>query len=437
MLKYGESRGIKVNKSHAAAYAHVAYYTAWLKYHYPAEYMCAVMTRTEYKKLPALIADCKKMGLIIKAPDINLSQVDFCNNANSIIFGFGNIKGVGILGNAAVEEREKNGHFSSIKDFVARILTNCPQAYNKTAMENLIKTGTFDCFCDGNRKSVLESIEALASTIRKMLKKQQDVLDKKKALEEISAKEDASAAEIHKAERSLENAEKSYNALHELYIQHTFIFKDEDLKSRLDAEYELLSFYVSGSPFDEYLSAARKVKERKEISEVIDMESGKVTICGMVKEKQEFRRKSDSMPFCSFSVFDDTGEITAKCFVKTYQQYGDLISNETALQITGRVVADKDILDDGTEVDYGSYITVDSVKVLMPERTGAILVSGDTLVSWMENYDIIKSYEDKDGYELFFNDLSIGQLRRATFKVSNKILTAEIPNLEISKSSHI
>lgn len=425
------------NKSHAAAYAHVAYYTAWLKYHFPAEYMCAVMTRTEYKKLPALIADCKKMGLIIKAPDINLSQVDFCNSANSIIFGFGNIKGVGVLGNAAVEEREKNGHFSSIKDFVARILTDCPQAYNKTAMENLIKTGTFDCFCDGNRKSVLESIEALASTIRKMLKKQQDVLDKKKALEEISAKEDVSAAEIHKAERSLENAEKSYNGLHELYIQHTFIFKNEDLKSRLDAEYELLSFYVSGSPFDEYLSAARKVKERKEISEVIDMESGKVTICGMVKEKQEFHRKSDSMPFCSFSIFDDTGEITAKCFVKTYQQYGDLISNETALQITGRVVADKDVLDDGTEVDYGSYITVDSVKVLMPERTGAILVSGETLVSWLENYDTIKSYEEKDGYELFFNDLSIGQLRRATFKVSNKILTAEIPNLEISKSSHI
>lgn len=426
------------NKSHAAAYAHVAYYTAWLKYHYPAEYMCSVMTRTEYKKLPALIADCRKMGLVIKAPDINTSQVGFTNTSSSIIFGFGSVKGVGILGDAIVEERSKNGPFASVKDFVTRILTNQPQAYDKASMESLIKTGAFDNFCSGNRASILKSIEELVSVTKKMLKKKDDVAVKKAAFEAISSKPDSSETDRKKAERSLKAAEKTYAALQELYIQHTFPLVYEDSKARLEEEFELLGFYVSGSPFDEYVSAAQKVKSRLELADVTNQKSGSVVIvCGMVKELKVFQRKSDGMPFCSFSLFDDTGEIAVKCFTKAYQTYRDMIDNEAALCITGKVFVDKRILDDGTETDYGSYIAVESAYVLQPERTGAILITGETLADWAENYEAIQKYEETNGYELFFNDRSLRQLRKASFRVSDRILADGIPNLLVSKIAHM
>ena len=159
--------------------------------------------------------------------------------------------------------------------------------------------------------------------------------------------------------------------------------------------------------------------------------------CGMVKSSKTIQRDAGGMPLCSFSLFDDTGEIAVKCLSKAYQKYGVLIDNEAALCITGKVFVDKRLLDDGTETDYGSYIAVESAYVLQPERTGAILITGETLADWAENYEAIQKYEETNGYELFFNDRSLRQLRKASFRVSDRILADGIPNLLVSKIAHM
>lgn len=422
------------NKSHAAAYAHVAYYTAWLKYHYPAEYMCSVMTRTEFKKLPILINDCRKAGLRIDPPDINRSMNDFTNTTEGIVFGFGNIKGLGASGHAIVEERMKNGAFTSVKDFVTRMLMNHPQSYDKSVVESLIKTGAFDTFCGGNRTSILNSIDDFADTTKKMLQKEADVKVRKDTLEALQREKVPSEAAIRKATRSLKTTESSLAKLRELYVQHTFPLVAEDRKSKLDAEYELLGFFVSGSPFEDYQKSASMIRGRSDIADAINMESNaNVTVCGIVKDLKVFQRNKDGRPFCGFSIYDASGEIEAKCFTNPYEKYGALIDDNAALCISGKTRVDKNILDDGTEVEFGRYISIDSVAVLQPDKTGPLIMSGDTLVDWFSNQDAIQAFEDPNGYELYFSDRSLRELTKCDFKVSESILLANFPGLLISK----
>ena len=416
------------NKSHAAAYAHVAYYTAWLKYHYPAEYMCSVMTRTGFDKLPMLVAECRQMGLNIAPPDINSSLNAFMSTGNTIQFGFGNIKDVGASGKEIIERREKDGPYLSMKDFVLRTVsfTARPSTISKTAVTTLVEAGAFDLFCCGNRRSLLTGLEDLF-TVAKKLKEQKfkaDVLSADLELLEAAGKEEDAA----KKARSLKACMNSLAKYQALFNEHIFLMVPEDNHTKLARECELLGTYVTGSPIDEYSEAVKLVKN---VTEISALELGtKATICGIVTNLRILQRKSDGRPFCTMKLFDASGEIEVKVFTKEYEQFGDIIEEGAALTVLGRVRLDKAFGEDDSDTLSVSALDVRKLKIIRHER---ILISAPTIANWEENYEAIFDYKQDDGFELFFHDSMEGTMRACTFRVSESIVNLSRSNLLVSK----
>ena len=140
------------NKSHSAAYAYIAYQTAYLKAHYPVEFMAATLS-TEMDntdKIVHFIAECRNMSIQILPPDINLSGREFKVIGNSIRFGLEAVKGVGSAAiESILETKDKNGPFLSMEDFLKRVDT---RKVNKKVLENLIKAGAFDSSRDDTGK---------------------------------------------------------------------------------------------------------------------------------------------------------------------------------------------------------------------------------------------------------------------------------------------
>jgi DNA polymerase III subunit alpha len=160
------------NKSHSAAYATIAYQTAYLKAHYPVEFMASVLTseRADVERIAFLIDECKKMEVEVLAPNINESLKNFTVVAgkNQIRFGLLAIKNVGVnIIDAVTEERKANGHFKSIGDFIHRVKS---KDLNKKSMDALIKAGAFDEFAERNQ--LLTNLEKMLEIARENTKKQ-------------------------------------------------------------------------------------------------------------------------------------------------------------------------------------------------------------------------------------------------------------------------
>lgn len=138
------------NKSHSTCYAFVAYQTAYLKAHYPSEYMAAVLNHAgSIEKITFFMEECKRMGIKVLGPDINESKKGFApNKKGEIRFGFGGLKGVGEAAIESIIEERQNGYYKDIFDFVRRINQ---RAVNKKSMESLVYSGSFDCFTDMHR----------------------------------------------------------------------------------------------------------------------------------------------------------------------------------------------------------------------------------------------------------------------------------------------
>ena len=413
------------NKSHAAAYAHIAYYTAYLKYHYPAEYMCSVMTRTPFEKLPALINECRQMGLTVAPPDINRSSDAFINAGETVLFGFGNIKGVGSSGEDIVAER-KNAPFVSFKDFIYRTTAADSSTITKGVVTKLIEAGAFDAFCDGNRQSLLSEVDAFSDTTRKL----KDMQEKYSVLLQQQAEQgDDTPEKKRKAlSRSITTTATKLSALREAYATHTFLMVPEDPNTKMAKEHELLGFYVSGNPIDDYADAIRLVPKALPISDVES--TGDVVICGIVSNLQVHQRKSDGRPFCSFLLFDRSGEIEVKCFTKEYPKFELLIEEGAALTICGQARQSEGRDDFEDETTY--YVMAKEIRKLTKLKKERIVISGSSILDWVEHYDAIRSYAQEDGYECFFNDQAEMRLRRCEFRVSRELLSLNIPSLLIS-----
>lgn len=429
MLKYGESRGIKVNKSHAAAYATISYMTAWLKYHYPAEYMCSVMTRAGSAKLPALVNECKKMGLKIMPPDINASMDGFTNREETILYGFGNIKNVASAGAAIEAERSANGAFTSVKDFTKRMMTR--GNYSKDVMMNLVKAGAFDQFCDGNRASILATIEVFGDITKKMLDKSKELATRQSKLEEMITS-GASEAEVAKMKRAVQNSQKAYDNAYVAFVGHSFALGPEDHLKKLDEEHELLGAYLSGSPFDVYSDAVKKVRGRVELADVANMtDRKKITVCGMVKDLKMLQRKSDGRPFCIFTLVDETGEVETKCFTEKFSKYGDAIFEGRAFTITGWAGVERNTSAEGDDVFTEVTMSVETMALLKRNSTEVAILHGDSIVSYQENYDAIKKFASPCGIQAKWSDTVDVVTRPIDFLVSPDIKDAEIPGVTV------
>jgi len=299
------------NKSHAACYALIAYWTAYLKAHYPDAFMAAVMTsdQDDIDRLAIEINECKHMGITVLNPDVNQSYLEFAivPAAKQIRFGMAAVKGVGV---AAVEEiiraRDADGKFTSIEDFAKRVSTS---KVNRKAWEALIKSGAFDSL--GDRSDLLFNLENILAFASKLQK------------EALSGQTDMFGNLVGDGlipKVDLRSAPAKYTE-----------------KEQLMWERELLGLYISAHPLDNY-DAFFEEQTIPLHSITPKVDGHKVTVGGLVTTIRTIVTKSGSkMAFVG--VEDKTGEIEIIIFPKSYEQLGADLRQDTVLKVIGTVNA--------------------------------------------------------------------------------------------------
>ncbi len=301
------------NKSHAACYALIAYWTAYIKAHYPDAFMAALMTADsdDTDRLAIEIAECRSMGIEVLGPDVNESFKDFAivPYENKIRFGLLAVKAVGSGAvDAVLNARKADGKFTSILDFAKRV--NARQ-FNKKAWDSLIMTGAFDQF--GTRSDLLFNLERIQEYGSKSQK------------EALSGQTDLfgfAGAEDMRVESSIEliNAPK----------QHTD-------KERLTWERELLGLYVSAHPLDRYVKYFEE--QTQPLSQVQPNTDGqKATIGGIVIDVRTIITKSGTkMAFVKME--DKTSEGEVIIFPNLYSEISEKLKIDTVLKIEGKISA--------------------------------------------------------------------------------------------------
>lgn len=438
------------NKSHAAAYAHIAYYTGWLKYHYPVEYMCSVMARAAADKIPALINECiQTMKVQVLPPHINRSEEDFTGKDGVIAFGFNNIKNIGQAGAAIVSERKEKGPFVSLKDFIRRV------SLRKDVLQCLTDVGAFDGWCE-NRRAVSLVLEGLADDLASTRKKEKALLDLETQFEELSRMLDSPEGtaldpeERKKAEKSqkgfpkrIENAKKKA-AEYRTRFEETMIPTDipENGIHKLELEHELLGFYVSGHPLD-YYANAKKLRKRK-IAE-LDSETNDTTVCGIISQSRIVRRKVDGKPLGFFTLSDESGSIEIACFTKAFESYGGCIADGNVVKVDGKykeelveretVPAAGDDSESAPEFEVKRQIFASSLSILRPADSQLVVTVPNVVVWTEEVYPVLKKLESNDGQEVVVYDRALGEFRETGLFVGPTALTAELPRSTVRKAN--
>lgn len=292
------------NKSHAVAYSYVAYQTAYLKAHYPAEFIAANMTAeiNDQTKIVALRENARQYGLKLLPPDINNSETNFNAKGNTIYFGMSAIKNVGIPAANNILEARKSGKFIDLFDFAARVDTHL---INKRTLEALICSGAFDSLNVGHRNSMMHSVELILEYA-------------KKKQEENEMQLDSLFGDIQTEATEL----KLIDAKEWTEIE------------RLSKEKEYLNFYVSGHPLFNYeahihsftkysLSNLNKAPNNTEIS-----------LIGMLTEVRT-RLDKDKKPLAFIEFEDLTGKKEIFASSNIYQKYSELLKKDNIVLIKG------------------------------------------------------------------------------------------------------
>ena len=301
------------NRAHSSAYAFVAYQTAYLKCHYPVEYMAELLTSVagDQEKTQNYIEEALKYGIKVLPPDINKSFSEYTPDGHNIRFGLASIKQVGEgVVDEILKEREENGDFKSIYDYIKRLDIKCS---NKRALEGLIKSGAFSTV-EKSRKQLIENIEYITATAQKESREKMtgqgslfDMLDDN--------------AIIDNAKFSLAGSDEEYDA-REIQI----------------LEKEFLGFYVTSHPLSTIRDKLPFLMTHK-ISQIQELSNEKpVTICGLVSATKQIPTKSDPSKFIRFVTIEDlTGKIDVLAFNSKIAEYGDLLKNEQRIIVSGKV----------------------------------------------------------------------------------------------------
>jgi DNA polymerase III subunit alpha len=299
------------NKSHAACYGLISYWTAYLKAHYPEAFMAALMTSDadDTERLAIEITECKHMGIKVLSPDVNESFVEFAvvPGKKEIRFGMAAVKGVGVGVVEEILRAREDGKFLSVEDFAKRVST---QRVNKKAWESLIRTGAFDGMADRSDLLFnLETIQAFASKLQK---------------EALSGQTDLFGGMSEMA------AIQPTVALTPAPVKHTD-------KERLTWERELLGLYISSHPLDNY--DAYFSEQTVPIVEMTqDLDGRVMTIGGLVSAVRSIVTKSGTkMAFVKLE--DKSGEAEVIVFPNLYEQVGAKLVQDAVIRATGKVAA--------------------------------------------------------------------------------------------------
>lgn len=297
--------GYGFNKSHSAAYAMVSYQTAYLKAHYPEEYMCAFLSSVidHQEKVVFYIKECKKMGINILPPDINESYENFTAAREGIRFGLGAIKNVGSNAVKTIVEIRKDGSYASLFDFCRRVDLS---QINKRMLENLIAAGCFDSM-GITRKQALS------------------IMDESMNL----------AVKIKQSESS--NQISLFGDIDSMVEEPVIRVKGEfDEQEYLSREKEVLGFYVSRNPLDQY----RDIIQLVSTEEIAEVEKGSeedyIRLAGMVSGlSKRISKKGDS--YARFYLEDFSGRIEMMLFPSAYRNNIEQLQNDSAVVVEGFV----------------------------------------------------------------------------------------------------
>ena len=310
--------GYGFNKSHAAAYGVITYQTAWLKAHYPAEYMCAQISSEigNFDKLPGFISEAETMGMKILTPCVNRSSARFTpetrrNGKTAVRYGLGGIKGVGeMAADLIIKERRQNGEYKSLVDFCSRVGGN---ALNKRVLEALIKCGAMDCF-DMHRGRLLAGIAtAMARATEKIREResgQGNLFD--------TLSEDAPGMEAILGD-DLPDAPPLSN--HEA----------------LSAERELLGIYISGHPLDNYRNMMLDFQTFS-LSTLDSLPEGRdVRVAGLATSVQRRISQKTKKQWATILLSDGENTIDVPAFAETFAAYEAACVENEPLLVCGQV----------------------------------------------------------------------------------------------------
>jgi len=326
--------GYGFNKSHSAAYAFLAFVTAYLKGHYPVDFMAALLTSEtgNTAKIVKYINECREMGIRILPPDVNHSEWSFTPDGEAIRFGMGAIKN---LGQAAVEAigkaREEVGRFTSLHEFCEKVDL---ASINRRMIESLIKAGAMDSL-DGTRSQKWAAVEGAMESGQR-------------------AQRDRESGQVGLFGEIIEAGESQAQPLPNV--------QDWTDKEKLAGEKELLGFWVTGHPLDRYMDKVGELATHDSSSLEGLAKNAEVTLCGVLTGITRKRNK-DGKPWCVMQLEDRTGNIESLVFATAYERIAAQVVEDTAVMVRGLVLPEENAM---PKVSVQDIVSLDNVRIDMP-----------------------------------------------------------------------
>ena len=337
------------NKSHSTAYAIISYQTAYLKAHYPAEFMAALLTseKDNRDKIISHIGSCKDMELNVLPPDINESMSDFSVVGKHIRFGLGAVKNVGVGAiDSIISVREKSGPFGSIVDFCDRV---DPRKVNKRVIESLIKCGAFD---------------STGSKRRQLMMCYEDIMDKAQRRQR-----ERSSGQVNFLEQIDKNIDPQSSGPFDFALPE---LPEWDQKELLLHEKETIGFYITGHPLSRFTDRLSMIVSADTSNLMVKADREAVTLAGIVSNIREVTTKrKDTMAYITLE--DLKGSVSVIFFPDVYRTAFDLLHGEEPLLFKGTldvaddsvkvIASDVSLLSTATERQHNAvYFTVDVKK---------------------------------------------------------------------------
>lgn len=339
------------NKAHSSAYAFVAYQTAYLKAHYPVEYMCAMLTSVadNKDKTQQYILQCQAQGIEVLAPDINKSNAQFTPDGDNIRFGLASIKNVGEGVIEQIEQERKEKPFESFFDFCSRVDMKC---LNKRTLESLIKAGAFSCI-EKSRKQLLNNIDNAVEFVQ------------------TSQKAKSSGQVSLFASLGGEAQEELNIPTFKLIGDSDDEFKDSEIQL---FEKELMGIYVTSHPLGSIKDTLKYITTQT-VSDILEnpKQDQNVTICGLLTQVVQKPTKKDPSKFIKTGSIEDlTARIGIVAFPKVVENYGALIESEQKVIIKAKVnVRDEEVnlaINEVKPIEQVNLVTIKMLKEFAMEE---------------------------------------------------------------------
>ncbi len=414
------------NKSHAAVYGWLAYITAYLKHYYYEEFLSVMLEWVPKEKRIAYISEAKEHGVIVSAPDINLSTNGFEIADGKVIFGFSAINGVGGI-EQIVEERKANGPYVSFLDFYVR-----NTGVSDTVKEKLIRVGSFDRLEKCSRQALIMYLSQLSPMLKSLKDTEKKIAEKERIMQvlkdnsldkdllTILKKEIPSFKNktVPKVEKVAEDITALRNKMAELTdtlqtIEIPVQF-EEDKEQNLRDEQEYLSIFLTGHPVESYDKPENTVS-------VENVEEGKQSVFGCITNLNVIHKERGDLAF--FDLEDLTGQIHVCVFYDAYKKLASEIADGAVVTVTGKVESEVRTIGEDEEETYYQLIA-NNIKAA-PKKRKSYLLEAICLAEFERLAPIVSLYAEENGADLYLYGQAENRIWKTSYKVASGILEEE------------